>query len=106
MSTAYNTVVWEIVKWPEMLTFDGGGHGVQFHDIKRPRRHAIVAFIEGFDWSRSKPVIVRGVHLEPNEITTEDLIEEMKAAILKGINDPNWHFVGPISRRIDGYANC
>ena len=58
------------------------GHGVHYHDVRRPGDTDVVALIRGFAWQRKDwQGVVTGYYLQPDAITTPEIITELKQKI-------------------------
>ncbi len=104
--TGRNTVQWSVwSKAPE----SGFGHGIQYHDRERQLNDSLVAFIRGFSWRHSHSAIVQGYHIQPDAITTADVIAEMKQRVEQLVAEREMHVRGEntnITSRITTHGNC
>jgi hypothetical protein len=87
----------------------GLGHGIHYHDIVRSGND-VVAFIRGFAWRRSNQIAC-GYHIQPDAVTTQEVIDEMKKCIEKLICDGTTHYRWidencQITPRIYARGNC
>ena len=74
MRIIWNT--WETT--PDAWAF---GHGVHFHDCRKPSDHSLVAWLEGYEWLHGNPKVVPVWCIAPDSITTEDVLTAMREAI-------------------------
>ena len=81
------------------------GHGLQFHDRRKPRGASVVAWLEGFEWYHADPETVVIWCIPPDAITTTSVLTSAKKAIeeiVQGRQIP----AGDVTPRIRGWANA
>jgi len=81
------------------------GHGVHFHDRKKPRESDLVAFVDGYRWLHENPEEVVVHCIKPDEVTTKRTLDAMKRRIeslLLAKSVP----CGIIARRIEAIPNA
>ena len=102
------TIQWSM--WSQAPDADHGlGHGVHYHDTARDPSQDLVAFIPGFAWLRSPPgTIVSGYYLQPDAITTPEVMAEIKKTIETLVAARERHFYPKtqITDRIYARGNC
>jgi len=84
---------------------DALGHGIHYHDKRRPRSQSMVAYIDGYDWLGSKCETVTGYHIPPDAITTPRVLAAMKKHNQSLVAAQELIGCGDISRRIYCIAN-
>ena len=99
-----------IVQWHESSAYPRAwgcfGHGVHYHDKLLHSENDLVAFIEDFEWLRSRSAVVQGYHVKPNTVTTARVLSAMKRRIEQMVASQDLVGDGKISRRIYAIANC
>jgi hypothetical protein len=96
-------IVWK--EWTTVPNVNAFGHGVHFHDLRKPRDTSLVAWLEGYQWCHENPEVVTIWCIAPDTITTMDVLTAMKRAINKQVKDRKLP-LGSISPHIAGYANA
>ena len=98
------------VQWHESSAYpnDWGnfGHGIHFHDNQQGHGKDLVAFIEGFEWLRSRSAVVQGYHVKPNTITTTRVLSAMKRRIEQIVASQVFKGDENISGRISTIVNA
>jgi hypothetical protein len=96
-------IVWK--EWTTVPDKNSFGHGVHFHDIRKPRDTSLIAWLEGYRWSHENSKVVTIWCIAPDTITTIDVLTEMKGVISKQLRNKKKLF-GLISPRIEGIPNA
>ncbi|MFZ4441509.1 MAG: hypothetical protein ACOYOS_24120 [Syntrophales bacterium] len=95
-------IIWK--EWAITPSVNDFGHGVHFHDCRRPADADLVAWLEGYKWLHAKPKIVTIWCIAPDDITTQDVIGEMQKAIEIHVKN-NRLPCGRIATNIDAWPN-
>ena len=91
------------IVWKEWKTEPRMGHGVHFHDLRRPRDMNLVAWLEDFYWLHGNPEVVTILCIPPDTITTVNMLTATKRIISKHVKKKKL-IVGSFSRYIEGWA--
>lgn len=92
------------IVWKEWTTEPRMGHGVHFHDLRRPRDRNLVAWLEDFYWLHENPEVVTILCIPPDTITTASMLTATKRTISKHVKKKEL-FIGSISRYIEAWPN-
>ena len=69
-------IVWQI--WSRETPQGALGHGIEFHDRRRPDDNTLIGFIDGFGWLHGTQENVRIYHIQPDGFSSESTIRAMK----------------------------
>jgi hypothetical protein len=96
-------IVWK--EWKITPDEHSFGHGVHFHDCRKPRNASLVAWLEGYKWLHARPKIVTIWCIVPDIITTVNVIEVMQRAIDMHVKNKTLP-CGRIAPYIDAWPNA
>jgi hypothetical protein len=92
------------IVWKEWKTEPCMGHGVHFHDRRRPRDRNLVAWLEDFYWLHENPEVVTILCIPPDIITTVSMLTATKRIISTYVKKKKL-IIGSISRYIEAWPN-
>ncbi len=90
--------------WTESPSEDSLGHGILIYDRERDRSNQIIAFVEGYEWYHGLSETVLIHVMEPDTITTSEIIDELKQT-LEGYLKPKYLPHGMLTSRIGVWIN-
>ena len=92
------------IVWKEWTDEPSTGHGVQFHDRRRPHETNLIAWLEDFYWLRENPEVVTIWCIPPDTITSVKKLTAIKKTISKYVKNKEL-IIGSISRHIKAWPN-
>lgn len=84
--------------WTSVPDVGSFGHGIHFHDNKKPWDTSLVAWIEGYEWSHGNPKTIEIWCIAPDEVTTSRTLTAMKKTIEAYIKNKKSMFCNKRSR--------